>query len=174
MIKKILNYLIPILVAVLIFLSNFLNTKLFGSEIINFTIWFILSLFIFASGWITNNIFRWEKGGKILIAVIVSTSVISAFLVSFFSDYFQTGNLLFENIILYSLRNILLGAMSIFGMAVSELLFTQREMEKLKSIDHEKIKHQAIKESDLIIKEANIKADKIVLEAKKKSLNLNK
>lgn len=172
MIKKILYYLMPILVAVLIFLSNFLNTKLFGSEIINFTIWFILALFIFACGWITNNVFRWEKGGKILIAVIVSTTVISALLVSFFSDYFQTGNLLFENIILYSLRNIFLGFMGVFGMAVSELLFTQQELAALKQIDHEQLKHNAIKESDLIIREANVKADKIVLEATKKSLNL--
>ncbi len=172
MIKKILYYLIPVLVAVLIFLSNFLNTKLFDSEIINFVVWFILSLFVFASGWITNNIFGWVKGGKIIVAVIVSTTVVSAILVSFFSDYFRTGNLLFENIILYSLRNILLGVMSIFGMAISELLTLQHEIEKLNMIDHEQIKNNALKESDLIIREANVKADKIVLEATKKSMDL--
>jgi cell division septum initiation protein DivIVA len=62
--------------------------------------------------------------------------------------------------------------MSVFGMAISELLLTQREVETLKSIDHEQLKHNAIKESDLIIREANVTADKIVFEAKKKSLDL--
>ena len=52
-------YLAPLLAAVLIFISNFLNTQLFDVEIVNFAVWFILSLFIFAIGWITNNTLGW-------------------------------------------------------------------------------------------------------------------
>ena len=44
--KKLKYYLSPLLIALLILLSNFLNTELFGSEIVNFVVWFILSLFI--------------------------------------------------------------------------------------------------------------------------------
>ncbi|MEE9430404.1 MAG: hypothetical protein V3V16_05145 [Melioribacteraceae bacterium] len=133
MIRKKIHYLLPILIAILIFISNFLNTRLFGSEIVNFAVWFILSLFIFAAGWINNLAFGWEKGGKIVVAVIVATAIISVMFISFFSDYFHTENLLFENLILYSSRNILLGTMAIFGMSVCELLIVQRENESIKN-----------------------------------------
>ncbi len=132
MVRKKIHYLLPILIAILIFISNFLNTQLFGSEIVNFAVWFILSLFIFAAGWINNLAFSWGKGGKVIVAVIVATSIISVMFISFFSDYFHTENLLFENLILYSSRNILLGTMAIFGMSVCELLIVQRENESLK------------------------------------------
>jgi len=133
MVRKKIHYLLPILVAILIFISNFLNTQLFGSEIVNFAVWFILSLFIFAAGWINNLAFGWEKGGKVIFAVIVATTIISIMFISFFSNYFHTENLLFENLILHSSRNILLGTMAIFGMSVSELLLLQRELESIKN-----------------------------------------
>lgn len=133
MIRKKIHYLLPILIAILIFISNFLNTQLFCSGIVNFAVWFILSLFIFAAGWINNIAFGWHKGGKIIFAVIVATTIISVLFISFFSNYFHMENLLFENLILFSSRNILLGAMAIFGMSVSELLLLQRENESLKS-----------------------------------------
>jgi hypothetical protein len=132
MIRKKVHYLLPILIAILIFISNFLNTRLFSAEIVNFAVWFILSLFIFAAGWINKLAFGWEKGGKVVVAVIVATAIISVMFISFFSDYFHTENLLFENLILFSSRNILLGTMAIFGMSVCELLIVQRENESLK------------------------------------------
>ena len=124
-------YLAPLLLGLLIFISNFLNTELFGAEIVNFAVWFILSLFIFAIGWLTNNTLGWVHGGKIVFAVIVALAFISALLVSFFSDYFLTENLLFENIILYTVRNICLGSMAFFGMSMCEVISNQSELENL-------------------------------------------
>lgn len=168
-IKKLKYYLSPLLIALLILLSNFLNTELFGSEIVNFVVWFILSLFIFGTGWFTNNTLGWIHGGKIVFAVIVAVTIFSSLLISVFSDYFHTENLLFENLILYSLRIIMLGVMAFFGMSISEIFFKQNEIAQLKKIDHEKelleVKHKA----ELIIKEANLKAEKIVFEANKKA-----
>ncbi|MBK8945827.1 MAG: hypothetical protein IPM32_11240 [Ignavibacteriae bacterium] len=82
-VKKLKYYLSPLLIALLIFLSNFLNTQLFGSEIINFVVWFILSLFIFGVGWFTNNTLGWVHGGKIVFAVIVAMAILSSLLISF-------------------------------------------------------------------------------------------
>lgn len=172
MVKSKKYYMAPLLIAVLIFISNFLNTELFGLEIINFTVWFILALFIFAIGWITNNTLGWVHGGKIVFAVIVSMAFVSALLVSFFSDYFLTQNLLFENIILFSLRNIFLGSMAIFGMAVSELISNQREIENLKNMDSEKLMQDAVKKSELILREANLEAEKLIFEANKKAADV--
>lgn len=165
-------YLAPLLLAGLIFISNFLNTQLFGVEIVNFAVWFILSLFIFAIGWITNNTLGWVHGGKVVFSVIVAMGVISALLVSFFSDYFLTENLLFENIILFTLRNIFLGSMSIFGMAVSELFSNQREIENLKNQDSEKLLQEAMKKSELILREATLESEKLIFEANKKASSI--
>ena len=167
-------YLAPLMLAVLIFLSNFLNTQLFGLEIVNFSVWFILSLFIFTIGWIANNTLGWIHGGKIIFSVIVAMAIFSAMLVSFFSDYFLTENLLFENIVLYSLRNIMLGSMAFFGMALSELFSNQREIENLKNTDTDtdKIIKEAVSKSELILREAGLEAEKVVFEASKKASNI--
>jgi hypothetical protein len=165
-------YFAPLLVAGLIFISNFLNTQLFDAEIINFAVWFILSLFIFAIGWLTNNTLGWVHGGKIIFSVIVAMALISALLVSFFSDYFLTENLLFENIILYTVRNIFLGSMAFFGMSLSELINVQRENENLKNIDSDKLMEDSIRKSDLIIREAKLEAEKLIFEASKKASNI--
>ncbi len=156
----------------LIFISNFLNTELFGAEIVNFAVWFILSLFIFAIGWLTNNTLGWVHGGKIVFAVIVALAFISALLVSFFSDYFLTENLLFENIFLYTVRNIFLGSMAFFGMAICELINNQRELENLRNQDSDKLLAEAEKRSELVLKEASLQAEKIIFEANKKASNI--
>lgn len=168
-IKKIKYYIAPLLIGLLIFLSNFLNTQLFGSEIVNFVVWFVLSLFVFSTGWFTNNILGWIHGGKVVFTVIVAVTFLSAALVSFFNDYFITGNLLFENVILYSLRNIMLGAMAFFGMSISEIFTRQREIENLKKIDYEAETKNAEKKAELIIKEANLNAEQIIFDANKKA-----
>lgn len=170
--KSLKYYLAPLLIGLIIFISNFLNTELFGAEIVNFAVWFILSLFIFALGWLTNNTLGWIHGGKIVFAVIVALAFISAFLVSFFSDYFLTENLLFENIILYSVRNIFLGSMAFFGMALAELITVQHEIVSLKNQDSDKLLAEAGKKSELILKEAALEAEKIIFESNKKASNI--
>lgn len=167
--KSLKYYLAPLIIGLLIFISNFLNTELFGAEIVNFAVWFILSLFIFALGWLTNKTLGWIHGGKIVFAVIVALTFISVILVSFLSDYFLTENLLFENIILYSVRNIFLGSMSFFGMAIAELISIQNEIESLKNQDSDKLLAEAGKKSELILKEAALEAEKIIFEANKKA-----
>ncbi|MBK7106104.1 MAG: hypothetical protein IPH62_12550 [Ignavibacteriae bacterium] len=170
--KKLKYYLSPLLIAFLIFLSNFLNTQLFGSEIINFVVWFILSLFIFGIGWFTNNTLGWVHGGKIVFAVIVAMAILSSLLISFFNDYFLTENLLFENVILYSLRIIMLGVMAFFGMSISEIFTKQKEIENLKKLDNENEILEVKRKSENIINEANLKAEKIIFEANKKASEL--
>jgi len=162
-------YLAPLLLALLIFISNFLNTELFGAEIVKFTVWFILSLFIFAIGWLTNNTLGWVHGGKIVFAVIVAMGFLSAILVSFFSDYFLAENLLFENIFLYSLRTIFLGSMAFFGMSISELITKQQEVENFRNQDSEKLLTEAKHKAEFLLKESRLEAEKMIFEANKKA-----
>ncbi|MFH1194627.1 MAG: hypothetical protein V1720_02870 [bacterium] len=169
--KNKLYYLTPALLAVFMFVSNFLSTDIFSRVLLNFTVWFILSLFSFVCGWIINKTLGWNHGGKIVFAVTVSTTFISVGMVSFFHDYFGQQDLLTENLILYSLRNIVLGAMGLFGMSVAELILLQKTMEsqKQKADNSDKSLVTAKKEADYILNDARQKADRIIFEAEKKS-----
>ena len=168
--SKIPYYGIPALLAILMFGSNFLSTDLFGSSVQNFAVWFILSLFAFVCGWLINKTLGWVFGGKIVFAVTVATVFVSIFMVSFFSDYFSINDLLTENLILYSLRNILLGAMGLFGMITSELFLLQKniEFEVYKNGENSRIVEEAKKEAQVIIREAKVNSEKLLLDTEKR------
>jgi hypothetical protein len=162
--RKKIYYLTPGLLAVIIFASNFLSTDIFKAGYQNFSVWFVLSLFSFACGWLINKTLAYNHGGKVVFAVIVASSFISVMLVSMFSGYFGLSELLVENMILYILRTITLGAMAFFGMVICELIILQREggPAKHKEDDSQIIYVNAQREAKLILDEAKLKADKMI------------
>lgn len=169
-----LRYATVVLLGLIMFSSNFLSPKLFTGEILNFAVWFILSIFAFSCGWIIDKTLGWRYGGKLVFAVIVATSIMSVFLVTFFRGYFGINEYLTENFILFSLRNIMLGVMGIFGLAVAELLAVQKEIEQLKHQTqlNRKIAEDAEREAGIIIREAKSKADAMLVGAERESLEL--
>lgn len=172
--KKLANYGAVLLIGVLIFISNFLDTDLFIFGENNFAVWFVLSIMCFACGWFINRTLGWQYGGKVVFAVTIGVTFLSVFMITFFREYFAISELLFENIILYSLRNITLGAMGFFGMAVQQVLGEEREVvllrEKIKIL--EEIRYDRNKESELELKEAQLKAKEILFEAQAQSKNM--
>jgi signal transduction histidine kinase len=172
--KTLYNYLTPVLLGVLMFASNFLNTQIFNFAEHNFAVWFVLSVLCFACGWYINKTFGWHFGGKVVFATIVSATAISIILISFFRDYFAANQLLTENLILYSLRNVTLGAMAFFGMALVEVLSMQKHYavtnEKMKLYD-EMLK-DAKREAELEIREARINTKKIINDAEAEAKNI--
>ena len=171
--KTITHYSIPLLLGMLVFASNFLNTDLFNFGEKNFAVWFVLSVLCFACGWYINKTLGWQFGGKVVFAVLISVTFISIVLIIFFSDYFGAGELLTENLILYSLRNIALGSMGIFGMAIQETVMGETEVlmlrEKVKLL--ESLADESKKQAEIILKEASLKAEKIISDAEIKSKN---
>ena len=165
--KKSIYYATLGLLAVIIFASNFLSTDLFKAGYQNFSVWFVLSVFSFACGWLINKTLGYNHGGKVVFAVIVASVFISILLVSIFSEYFGMSNLLVENMILYVLRNIMLGAIAFFGMALSEVILLQKEGNrgKSKEDDAKKILIAAQREAQLIVEESKLKADKLLYHA---------
>ena len=99
-------------------------------------------------------------------------------MITFFQEYFDANELITENLLLYSLRNIMLGAMAFFGMAVAEVLMLQKDLlvfqEKQKIIDDSG--KDLKKEAELELREAKIKAQKIMndAEAEAKDITLKK
>ena len=162
--KLFTSYSVPVLLGILIFASDFLNTSLFnffGDR--NFAVWFVLSILCFACGWYINRSLGWQLGGRVVFAVIVSVTIISIAIIVFFNEYFSTFEVLTENLILFSLRNITLGAMGIFGMAIQEVVSGEKEAlilrEKVKVL--EATAADSKKEAELLLKEATLKAEKI-------------
>lgn len=172
--KNIFNYATSILLGVLIFASDFLDTDIFNFDEKNFAVWFVLSILCFASGWYINKTLGWHKGGKIVFSVIIAVTIVSIFMITFFSGYFNANEILTENLILYSLRNITLGAMGFFGMAIQEVINNRKDaqmlMEKFELLGRESDVSQ--KELQLKIKEANINAERIINDAETKAKNL--
>jgi vacuolar-type H+-ATPase subunit H len=179
-IKKelIIRYVVPALLAVLMFSSNFLNKKLFGFDDQNFAVWFVLSVLCFACGWYIYQSLGWHLGGRVVFSIIVAATFISIIMITFFQEYFDANEMITENLLLYSLRNIMLGAMAFFGMAVAEVLMLQKELlvfqEKQKVIDD--TGKDLKKEAELELKDAKIKAQKILndAESEAKEITLKK
>jgi hypothetical protein len=173
--KKIFaSYSVPFLLGLLVFASNFLNTSLFNFGDRNFAVWFVLSILSFACGWYINRSLGWQLGGKVVFAVIVAVTLISIAIIIFFNEYFGTFELLAENLILFSLRNITLGAMGIFGMAIQEIVSGEKEAlilrEKVKVL--EATAADSKKEAELLLREASLKAEKIINDSEAKSKNI--
>jgi hypothetical protein len=165
--RKNYYYLTPLLLSIFIFASNFLDTKLFTFGDLNFAVWFILSVFSFACGWLINTTLGWKFGGRVVFAVIVATTIISVLLISVFKEYFGTSQFIAENLILYSLRDVMLGCMGLFGMTVKELLSLQKENsnQRYKIEAYEQLVIDAKKEADIELREAKLKAERITKDA---------
>jgi hypothetical protein len=165
--KMLVNYGAAVLLAAFLFISNFLNTNLFDFGQLNFAVWFVLSIFSFSCGWFINRVLGWQHGGKIVFAIIIAVTIVSLFVIIFFNEYFAAAELLTENIILYTLRNIMLGAMGFFGMALQEVLGSERESvilkEKIKV--YEQTMLDAKREAEITLKEAKVKAQKLINDA---------
>jgi hypothetical protein len=172
--KALSQYSIPVLLGILVFASNFLNTGLFQFGDQNFAVWFVLSILCFACGWYINRSLGWQFGGKVVFSVIISVALLSVAMIVFFYEYFGTAEVLTENLILYSLRNITLGAMGIFGMAIQEILSGEKQAavltEKVKVL--EAAADDSKKEAELLLKEARLEAEKIINNAEVKSKNI--
>jgi len=172
--RNIYKYFTPLMLGVLMFASNFLNTSLFKFGDNNFAVWFVLLLFCFACGWFIDRTLNWIFGGKVLFATILAATLISVLVVTFFREYFTASEIMTENLILYSLRNITLGAMGFFGMAVGEILHLEKDFavlkEKVRSYEESMVSVK--KESELVLKEAKIKAEKILNDAASEAKNV--
>lgn len=161
------KYVVPVLLAVLLLSSNFLNKKLFGFDDHNFAVWFVLSVLCFACGWYINQSLGWHLGGRVVFSIIVAASFISIIMITLFQEYFNAYDLITEDLLLYSLRIVLLGAMAFFGMAIAEVLTLQKELlvfqEKQKIL--EETGKDLKKEAELELREAKITAQKILNDA---------
>ena len=164
---KSIYLLLPLFLVFLLLLSNLLSAKLLLISNHHFTIWFIFLLFSFGTGWLMNSGFKWDLGVKTISIVTFASVIISLTIVALFKDSFDISNSIIDNFILYSLRVFVLGMFSIFGLSIAEVVKLQKVIiEKLESSSSED-------EAAFALKEAKLKAEKIIFEAEKASKNIN-
>jgi hypothetical protein len=174
--RELLDFVAPALLAVIMFASNFLNTEIFDYGNNNFAVWFVISFLSFGCGWYINKSLGWQFGGKVVFSIVIAVTFISVFMITFFRDFFGANYLLAENFILYSLRNITLGAMALFGMSIVETMIQHNKnellQEKLNNNQPPHSDYDSKKESDLDIREAKLHAQKIITEAELEAKNI--
>ena len=170
-IKK-LYLLFPLFLAFLLLLSNLLSAKLFQSSNHHFTFWVVFLLFSFGSGWIMNSGYKWENGIKAISVVTFASIIVSLLLVTLMRSSFDLNSSIIDNFVHYSLRVFSIGSFSIFGFSIAEIIKLKRTTSKNSDIEDPDISPKS-NESDLVIKEAKLKAEKIIFEAEKEAQSIN-
>lgn len=119
-----------------------------------------------------NSGFKWELGIKSISIVTFVAVIVSLGLVVLFRSSFDLNNSLIDNFILYSLRVFVLGMFSIFGLSIAEVIKLKKvTIENDDFENHETLPKNS--ESELVIKEAKLKAEKILFEAEKEVKTIN-
>ncbi len=161
-------FVFPIALSFILIISNLLNTNLFVNSDYTFTVWFVLLLASFTIGWLMAKGFKWSKGLKSIFISITLSIVISLILVAVFRNNFSTHSSLLGNLVLYSLRVLVLGSSAIFGLSVSvngkdkNVVENNMPMDTTQEVD-------ILQKEEYFIKEAKLKAEKILFEAKKEA-----
>jgi len=163
-----LYFFYPFSLLVVLSMSVALSGNLFVNTEYTFSIWFILFSISFFLGWIMHGGFQWKSGIKIISITTVIAVLLSLIAVALFRDVFEMNNSLVGNVVLYSLRVTLLGLGSLFGLSIAENMKNQKLIEESKVVK-DVPEYDASQKAEFYIKEAKLKAEKIVFEAEKEA-----
>lgn len=161
-----LYFFYPLVLLIILVMSVSLSNNLFIDQKFTFAIWFILLLATFTLGWLMHSGFKWKNGIKIILITTVIAVIIGLTIVMLFSGSFEKSSSFLGNIVSYALRIVTLGLSGIFGLSIAENV----KNEKFAS---QSIGEQSQPENDIVdkteyyIKEAKLKAEKIVFDAEK-------
>lgn len=164
-IKNIL-FIYPISLAFLLLLSNLLSANIFVNSDFTFLVWFVLMLVAFFIGWFINSSFKWLLGIKVVFISIMSAIILSFVIFLLFGNSFSINNSLIGNIVLFSIRIFVLGSISIFGISISENFNNRQQNDNLDKPD-ENSPTNNVENADLLIREAKLKAEKLLFDAEK-------
>ena len=164
-IKNIL-FVYPISLTLLLLLSNLLSVNIFVNSDFSFLVWFVLMLVAFFIGWFINSSFKWLLGIKVVFISIISAILLSFIIIFLFRSSFSINNSLIGNIVLFSIRIFILGSFSIFGISISENLKNRLQNDNMDKAD-ENIPTNNVENADLLIREAKLKAEKLLFDAEK-------
>ncbi len=156
---KITYYVLPLFLLFLMVVSTLLNANLFANEDYTFVVWFILMFAAFANGKFMSPVFSRYSGAKNIIIVTAIAAILNIGIVATFNEKFSVHSTFIGNLVLYGLRTTVLGFSAFFG------LIFNNDTEKIEL--NENSNETPKEESDLVIREAKLEAEKIFFEAQK-------
>jgi len=166
--KKILQIIFPVLIILLIQLSNFVTKLNEQSGDINFSVFFGISLVILIIGYLYSQNSQWDKNFKILSYLIILSLLITVPIGYNFIVFepkreikiYLTINMVFKNLILY--------AIALLGISLSEVWKLKKGNYELKNeldkFNSEKM--QKLKTAELELTEAKLKSNEMIEKAK--------
>lgn len=163
-----LYFFYPFALLVVLSMSVALSGNLFVNSEYTFSIWFILFLISFFLGWLIHSGFQWKSGIKIISITTAIAVLFSLIAVALFRDVFEIKNSVVSNVVLYSLRVTLLGLGSLFGLSIAENIKNQKLIQESK-VEKDFPELGYTQKAEFYIKEAKLKAEKIVFEAEKEA-----
>jgi len=166
-----LYFLYPILLVFVSTISVLLSANVFVNSEYTFAVWFLLMLATFSLGWLMYSGFGWGNGSKIVLGSIAISIVFSLIVVAGFTSYLDTHNSLIGNLVLYTLRTVVLGFSGLFGLLFAENTKHRTEVGCGKNDIPEEIDES--QKAEYYIKEAKLQAEKIIFNAEKDVQELN-
>lgn len=167
--KPAVIYLLTPVLAGLLYASNYLNPALFDSTEYLFALWFGLSFLTFMIGWQISRSAGWVTAARMLYLAVSAAAVAAAAYVIAQALMQSEKAIPLELVILYILRNMLLGAAAFFGAAIAEISSLKLRLADTSAKYNElkKIRFAADKEAKLKLKEADLQAKEIIGDAKR-------
>lgn len=161
---------------VIIFFANFGDTQVavFGS--MGFGFWFVMILFAGCLGFIISYLFGLKKSLWIVLVSFLVISILSALVTLIKPSLFNYQSISFAAILSQILKIVLASVFGLLGVLIWQNISLAKELvradEKIKF--YEKNVLDAKREAEILKKEAEVKANELVFDAKKKVQELEK
>ncbi|MCR4416329.1 MAG: hypothetical protein NUV92_01095 [Ignavibacteria bacterium] len=162
--------------AAIIFFANFGETKVITFYPYGFGYWFVVIFFAGCLGFIISYLFGLKKSLWIVFLTFLAISLISSLIVLIKPGYFQFENASLANVVLQILKVGLASMFGVLGILIWQNIFLSKELvradEKIKFYEQNVL--DAKREAEILKKEAEVKANELIFDAKKKVQELEK
>ncbi len=162
--------------AAVIFFSNFGETQIVNFYPYGFGFWFVVMFFAICLGLIISYLFGLRESLWIVLITFLGISVVSALIVVIKPNYLKVENAALANLVLQILKIGLSSVFGLLGVLIWQNIFLSKELlraeEKIKFFERNVL--DAKREAEILIKEAEVKANEIIFDAKKKVQELEK
>jgi hypothetical protein len=162
--------------AVIIFLSNFGETQIVTFYPYGFGFWFVVMFFAACLGFIVSYLFGLKQSLWIILITFLGAGLISSLIVLIKPTLFRFENVSFANVILQILKIGLSSIFGLLGVLIWQNIFLSKELvradEKIKYYEQNVL--DAKREAEILKKEAEVKANEIIFDAKKKVQELER
>lgn len=162
--------------AAVIFFSNFGGTQIVNFYPYGFGYWFVVMFFAACLGFIVSYLFGLRESLWIVLITFLGISVITTLLVIIKPVYLKLDTASLANVVLQILKIGLSSVFGLLGILIWQNIFLSKELvrseEKIKFYERNVL--DAKKEAEVLIKEAEVKANEIIFDAKKKVQELEK